>query len=226
YAFTGREWDEKAGLYYYRARYYDANTGRFIQGDPIGFAGGDVNFYVYVQNNPVNFIDPVGEFAWVAAGAGIGAIINISATIIANGGDVSAQQIIAAGVSGAISGAIGSVAGPLGGSVARVIGQRATSLIGLGAQSLFSAGGGYAGQLAANKIDPCHGTNPLNAAMFAGIGGPLANKLFPVTGMSTLRQSRFFAPSTASGIYRSNLSSAIGTSSGVGAASNFFNGPF
>jgi RHS repeat-associated protein len=60
YTYTGREWDAEAGLYFYRARYYDVNTGRFIQNDPIGFNGGDVNFYAYVRNNPANFIDPYG----------------------------------------------------------------------------------------------------------------------------------------------------------------------
>jgi RHS repeat-associated protein len=59
-AYTGREWDAEAGLYFYRARYYDPSIGRFINADPIGFSGGDVNFYVYVQNNPVNFADPYG----------------------------------------------------------------------------------------------------------------------------------------------------------------------
>jgi uncharacterized protein RhaS with RHS repeats len=44
----------------YRARYYDPKAGRFINKDPISFAGGDVNLYAYVQNNPVNFIDPWG----------------------------------------------------------------------------------------------------------------------------------------------------------------------
>jgi uncharacterized protein RhaS with RHS repeats len=34
--------------------------GRFISKDPIGFAGGDVNLYGYVQNNPVNLTDPEG----------------------------------------------------------------------------------------------------------------------------------------------------------------------
>ena len=34
--------------------------GRFIQKDPVGFAGGDVNLYGYVQNNPINWIDPKG----------------------------------------------------------------------------------------------------------------------------------------------------------------------
>ena len=47
-------------MYFYRARYYDSITGRFINEDPIGFAGGDFNLYRYVQNNPVNLIDPEG----------------------------------------------------------------------------------------------------------------------------------------------------------------------
>lgn len=60
YAFTGREWDKETGLYYCRARYYDPMEGRFISKDPIGFVGGDVNLYGYVQNNPVNLFDPYG----------------------------------------------------------------------------------------------------------------------------------------------------------------------
>jgi RHS repeat-associated protein len=60
YTYTGREWDESAGLYYYRARYYEPISGRFINEDPIGFAGGDTNFYAYVRNNPVNMVDPLG----------------------------------------------------------------------------------------------------------------------------------------------------------------------
>ena len=52
--------DEETGLYLYRARYYDPVAGRFISKDPIGFAGGDVNLYGYVQNNPINWIDPYG----------------------------------------------------------------------------------------------------------------------------------------------------------------------
>ena len=62
YTYTGREFDPESGLYYYRARYYDSTMGRFINEDPIGFAAGDDNFYGYVQNNPINFVDPDGEF--------------------------------------------------------------------------------------------------------------------------------------------------------------------
>ncbi len=60
YTYTGREYDDESGLYYYRARYNDSKIGRFISEDPIGFNGGDVNFYAYVGNNPVNFVDPLG----------------------------------------------------------------------------------------------------------------------------------------------------------------------
>jgi len=64
YRFTGREWDEETGLYYYRARYYDPKIGRFITRDPIRFRSGDVNPYRYVGNNPVNWIDPWGKLAF------------------------------------------------------------------------------------------------------------------------------------------------------------------
>ncbi|MFM6776107.1 MAG: RHS repeat domain-containing protein, partial [Dolichospermum sp.] len=60
YLFTGREFDQEIGLYYYRARYYDANTGRFLSEDPIGFDGGDSNLYRYVSNNTITLIDPFG----------------------------------------------------------------------------------------------------------------------------------------------------------------------
>ena len=51
-------------LYYMRARYYDPRVGRFISEDPIGFAGGDVNLYGYVGNDPVNRADPWGLSDW------------------------------------------------------------------------------------------------------------------------------------------------------------------
>ena len=52
--------DDGNGMLFMRARYYDPAIGRFINKDPIGFDGGDINLYAYVANNPVNFIDPDG----------------------------------------------------------------------------------------------------------------------------------------------------------------------
>ena len=63
YTYTGREWDREAGLYYYRARYYDPRDGRFISKDTAGINGG-INYYSYVHNNVVNEIDPLGLFEY------------------------------------------------------------------------------------------------------------------------------------------------------------------
>jgi len=60
FAFTGREWDEDAGLYYYRARWYDPELGRFLSEDPIGFRAGDANLQRYVENAPTTRTDPSG----------------------------------------------------------------------------------------------------------------------------------------------------------------------
>jgi RHS repeat-associated protein len=67
--YTGRELDSETGLYYYRARYYDPEIGRFLSEDPLGFEAG-VNFYTYVGNNPVNFNDPSGHLADILIDAG------------------------------------------------------------------------------------------------------------------------------------------------------------
>jgi len=61
YGYTGRERDDSTGLMYYRARQYSTEIGRFINEDPIGFAGGDLNLFVYVRNNSLRYTDPNGK---------------------------------------------------------------------------------------------------------------------------------------------------------------------
>ena len=63
FGFSARELDDD-DLYYYRARYYDPTTGRFLSEDPLGFVAGDFNLYRYVLNNPLNHIDPYGYGFW------------------------------------------------------------------------------------------------------------------------------------------------------------------
>lgn len=59
YAFTSREWDAEIGLSFYRARYYSPQSGRWLNEDPIGLAGGS-HLSAYVANNPTRLIDPFG----------------------------------------------------------------------------------------------------------------------------------------------------------------------
>lgn len=60
FRYTAREFDTETNLYFYRARYYDPNAGRFISEDSKGFAGDGPDLYEYTLNNPVGWIDPMG----------------------------------------------------------------------------------------------------------------------------------------------------------------------
>jgi RHS repeat-associated protein len=59
YQFTGRESDG-TGVYYYRARYYNPTTQRFVSEDPLEFGGGDWDLYSYAGNQPTDLSDPTG----------------------------------------------------------------------------------------------------------------------------------------------------------------------
>ncbi|MFO0905215.1 MAG: RHS repeat-associated core domain-containing protein [Pirellulales bacterium] len=60
YLYSGREWDAESNLGYFRSRYLNAVTGRFISEDVIGYSSGELNLAAYVANGPTNFIDPWG----------------------------------------------------------------------------------------------------------------------------------------------------------------------
>jgi RHS repeat-associated protein len=99
YLWQGREYHWKTGLYYFRARWYDPVTGRWLSNDPIGISGG-LNQYVFCGNNPVNFRDPSGRYAHIVIGAVIGGVAG------GIGGAISGDGVGRGIISGAAGGAV------------------------------------------------------------------------------------------------------------------------
>ena len=64
YLYTGKEKDVSTGLYYYGARYYDPEIGRFLTRDTVKGSRDSpqtLNKYIYCLNNPMKYIDPTGN---------------------------------------------------------------------------------------------------------------------------------------------------------------------
>jgi RHS repeat-associated protein len=127
--YTGRE-NDGTGIYYYRARYYHPALQRFISEDPIEFAAGDTNLYVYVDNSPTDFIDPTGLYALVddilfSAGGGVVGLIGQGVGDLISGQRSSGLDYLAAFIGGAAGGEALLYTGPVG---AGAVGGAVTSL--------------------------------------------------------------------------------------------------
>ena len=58
--YTGRDLEPETLLYFYRARQYSAELGRFVSRDPIGYQAHEWNLYGYVRGTPSAMTDPRG----------------------------------------------------------------------------------------------------------------------------------------------------------------------
>lgn len=74
YKYTGKEFDDETGLYYYGARYYSPGMGRFTSSDPTIFSKQRLfdpqqwNMFAYARNNPLKYTDPDGKELRLATG--------------------------------------------------------------------------------------------------------------------------------------------------------------
>jgi RHS repeat-associated protein len=119
--FTGKELDASTNLYFYGARYYDHEIGRFITADTFVQAPYDpqsLNRYAYCRNNPINYVDPSGNFWFIPLiiGAIKGAIVGaaIGAAVAAATGTNIGQGALTGAISGAFFGFTGSLGLPAG----------------------------------------------------------------------------------------------------------------
>ncbi len=167
---------EPNGLYYMRARYFDAETGRFISEDPIGFAGGDLNLYAYVQNNPVLLTDPSGLDTW-----GIG--FSFTFTIFNHSLTLGAQYVRDDQGNSGVTGTVGygpGVSRNFGATVAGVVDFSQTNaetiyqLRGAGGQTGGAIFEGFGGQFEINYGDGYVGST---TSLGYGSGGAIYSQV-------------------------------------------------
>ena len=161
YRFTGKLFDN-TGLYYYGARYYDPELGRFITADPTiqhPYDPQDFNRYAYARNNPIKYIDPTGHGILDVIGRIIGGIVGGAVAVVTGNpaAGVAVYSAISSGFSAIESGAnigqaigIGVVSGLTAYAVGNIVGNAVGDTFGtfwggLAAASVGGAAGGAAG---------------------------------------------------------------------------------
>lgn len=151
FRYRGYVYDTETGLYYLQSRYYNPETGRFINADgelaDIGESVKGYNLFAYCQNNPVTMSDSEGNWPkWakkiVAAAAIVIAVTVVAAVVVATAGAGSAFACAAVGAAkGAFT---GFIAGAITGAATSAVSNRVKSgsWSGSGKAALAGAGNG------------------------------------------------------------------------------------
>jgi RHS repeat-associated protein len=177
YRYTGQE-KEASGLYYYHARYYDPDLGRFLQGDTV-LDG--INRYAYGYNNPIVYNDPTGHIPAIFIAALVAFVVFIVDVILPD----ETQEWIGDHVTGEINITVPVESPPTGGGGSPGGGSGGTAGTG------GSGPGGGAGTVGINpELTPLSGTPGTIIVPDAGIFNPPADlpggKAVAATGGSLL----------------------------------------
>ena len=182
YLFQGGQWDSATGLYDFRNRDLSPTLGRWLEQDPLGFGGGDINIYRFSGDGPTDRVDPSGEL-WFLLGTAIGAVVGgVRAA-------VRGENVLAGVAVGAVVGTVAALTGGLAAGAA-------AGALGTGAGATIAAGavGGAVGAAAGNATEQLLTTgeiNPRQVVVAAGVGalsGGLLAAVPPiVSGLNNLR---------------------------------------
>ena len=158
FRYRGYYYDTETGLYYLNSRYYDPETGRFINVDDIDVISdykdilNGLNLFIYCNDNPVMFTDESGHGIWDWL---LGIVIVIAAV---------ALSVVTAGIGTAITGALG------GGLFASVIGSAIGGAI---SGAILSAGISIASQGISNGFNNINWGEVGLSALAGGIAGAI-----------------------------------------------------
>ena len=133
FRYRGYYYDSDFGFYYLNSRYYDANTGRFINADDISYLGADetitsFNLYVYCGNNPVMGYDPMGNVNWGNILKAAAAVVAVTALVVATVATVGAAAVAVGAASATVATAatIGATVGGLTAGAVEIANQCTT----------------------------------------------------------------------------------------------------
>lgn len=193
YLYTGQEYDYTPRQYNYRARIYDPRFGRFLQPDP---ARQQNSAYAYVGGDPINRIDPDGEFWHIVAGAAIGGTISAGFSIgsqLLAGERVNWKKVGKAALVGAVAGGVGAATMGVGTTAAisalgSEVGGSALVAANVTVGAVSGAASGAAGQVTSNILEGEKVTQDLGSA--AGVGAITGGVLGGITGPVSTQISR------------------------------------
>ena len=232
YQYTGQRVETSLGLLFYNARWYDPALGRFLSADSIVPGAGNpqaFDRYAYANNNPLNYTDDSGHFAWFVSGgigAAIGGIVGGVVYSVCNHDNFSTSGLLTAMGAGAIAG------GLIGSGVGLLAAPATSAALATAATAMVGAGTGSAGSAAGYTITNQNAFDSKDFVETTAIGGAVGG-ISAVTPLSTLgvaaKATTYIAGSetlyalqtdnwTVEGAQRAALYGAIGAGFDVGGA--------